>query len=268
MRRFVILAIIAVLTPVTVGAEPLYAVYTLLPNHPACSGPGHIAYRASFDVSISEAGYFRSENEASGCFVTVRKGGTLIEVPIQCNEGTGQQISTDKGWIGFCGLTEELRPAEISLKGSLTGCLTVTGHTFIDGDWTATTVRPDGTQTLTGRYDDPRLEATYTASSTGAQKWMEPSLGLWLRLDDEAVPSLPGVAVEVAAAAIGLGALRLVDGSKQGCSKNPASCWKLPEATTDTKVRKPEKEIWAVCEPDGSGLKFGINRDALEEPGN
>ena len=265
MRKSVILVMIAVVTPVTVGAEPLYAVYTVLKDHPACSGPGHIAYEASFDVKIDEAGFLRG-GAPEVCSIGTRKGGILREMPVPCDEATGrQQISDDAKWLGFCSLTAELRPVEISLKGSLTGCITVTGHSFVDGDWTATTVRPSGTRTLSGAHDDPRLDATYYSSSTGTQGFIEPSIGLWLRLEDEAVRSLPGMTVEVAAAAVGINAMRLVDGSQPGCAQDPASCWIPPETA---KVSLKNEELWPVCAADGSGLKFGVGRDVPVATGN
>ena len=265
MRKFVILAVVAVVTPVMVGAEPLYAVYTVLPDHPACSGRGHIAYRATFDVKIAEAGFLRSEKDLSACSILVRKGGTLNETPVPCNDGAGREISSGEAWSGFCSLTKELRPVEISLSGSLTGCITVTGHAFIDGEWTATTVRPNGVRTLSGKYDDPRLEATYNPSSTGMQGFLSPTLGIWLRLEDEAVESLPGTVVEVAAAAINFDALRLVDGARPGCAENPASCWK---PTADAKVSLTTEETWSVCAADGSGPRFGIGRNVPAKTGN
>lgn len=265
MRKSVILAMIAVVTPVTVGADPLYAVYTVLPDHPACSGPGHIAYEATFDVNIAEAGFLRGEDAPQVCSIGTRKGGTLIETPIPCGDGDGRRISNLDATTNFCSLTAELRPVETRLKGSLTGCITVTGHAFVDGDWTATTVRPGGTRTLSGAHDDPRLEATYSPSSTGKQGFQSPTLGIWLRLEDEAVQSLPGTAVEVAAAAVGFDALRLVDGSRPGCAKDPASCWTPP---VDAKVSRTNREWWPVCAGDGSGLNFGIGRDVKVETGN
>ena len=265
MRKSVIFAIVAVVTPVTVGAEPLYAVYTVLPDHPACSGPGHIAYRATFDVKIAEAGFLRSEKELLACSIRTRKGGAFTETPVPCDDETGREISSDEAWSGFCSLTEELRPMEISLSGSLTGCITITGHAFVGGDWTATTVRPNGVRTLSGKYDDPRLEATYNPSSTGVQGLLSPTLGIWLRLEDEAVESLPGTVVEVAAAAVNFDALRLVDGARPGCSENRASCWKPP---ADAKVSLTTQETWSVCAADGSGLKFGIGRDVPAKTGN
>lgn len=264
MRKSVILAMIAVVTPVTVGAEPLYAVYSVLPDHPACSGPGHIAYEATFDVKIDEAEFLRGD-APEVCSIRTRRGGSLMEVPVPCDEADGRQVSDDVKWRNFCGLTSELRPAEISLKGSLTGCITVTGHAFVDGEWTATTVRPGGTRTLSGAYDDPRLEATYYSSSSGTQGFIEPSIGLWVRLEDEQVRSLPGLTVEVAAAAVGINAIRLVDGSQPGCAKDPASCWIPPE---NAKVTFTNEEFWPVCAADGSGPKFGIGRDVPAKAGN
>lgn len=264
MRKSVILAMIAVVTPVTVRAEPLYAVYTVLPDHPACSGPGHIAYEASFDLKIDEAGVLRGD-APEVCSIRMRKGGTMIETPVPCDEGDGRRVRTEDSWKNFCSLTAELRPVEISLSGSLTGCITVTGHSFVDGDWRATTVRPSGTKTLSGAHDDPRLEATYYSSSTGTQGFIEPSIGIWVRLEDETVRSLPGAVVEVSAAAVGINAMRLVDGSQPGCAKNPASCWTPPE---NAKVSITNQEYWPVCAADGSGLKYGIGRDVPVATGN
>lgn len=259
-----IVAMIAVVTPVTVGAEPLYAVYTVLPDHAACSGPGHIAYEATFDVKIDEAGILRGD-APEVCTIGTRKGGILREFPVPCDEGDERRVRTEDSWKNFCSLTAELRPVEISLKGSLTGCITVTGHSFVDGVWTATTVRPSGSKTLSGAHDDPRLEATYYSSSTGTQGFIEPSIGLWVRLEDETVRSLPGTIVEVAAAAVGINAMRLVDGSQPGCAKDPASCWIPPESA---KVSLKNEEWWPVCAADGSGLKFGVGREVPAKAGN
>jgi hypothetical protein len=264
MRTSLILAMIAVVTPVTVGAEPLYAVYSVLKDHPACTGPGHIAYEATFDVKIDEAGVLRGD-APEVCSIRTRRGGSLMEVPVPCDEGDGRRVRTENSWKNFCSLTAELRPVEISLEGALTGCITVTGHSFVDGDWTATTVRPSGTKTLSGAHDDPRLEATYYSSSTGTQELIEPSIGLWVQLEDETVRSLPGSVVEVAAAAVGINAIRLVDGSQPGCAKDPASCWRPPESA---KVSITKQEYWPVCAADGSGLKFGIGRDVPAKAGN
>lgn len=240
--------------------EPQYVLYEVLADHPACSGPGHIAYDVELDVKLDNAGIIRSEGPPEACLVRTRRGNEVIEVPVPCPEESQQTLPEDIAWMNFCPLTEELRPMTIRLQGSLTGCITMAGHRFVDGAWTATTERPDGTRVARGGHDDPRLQARYSSAILGTSIFGQPNIEVWLRLEDEVLPALPGATVEVAGAAVNLSPLLLVDGSRSECVEDPASCL-IPPPKSPWRV--VSNEIWSVCSSDPEVFpNYGIERVA------
>jgi hypothetical protein len=229
--QFVIIAQIALAGPV--AAEPSdfrYAFYERLVEHPDCSGPGRIAYRATIDTVLTEGNRLQKDGSVAVCAITERKGDTEILRPIPCRGGQGPVDATDDLFVGgrFCSTITELRPSTISFRGEFIGCISIEGHAFVGGNWEATTVRRDQTILTNGVFDDPRLELTYNPSKDMTGSLVAPSFQIKLQLDDVALPSVPGAFIEV----FGFNfVLPLIDRSKPGCETDPKACWTEGKST-------------------------------------
>lgn len=265
MQKVLICALTLAVTSTSVKADAQYSVYTVLKDHPACSGTGKIAYEARFDVAMEEAVFLREGDRLvpEGCTIRTRRGETIIETAVPCAPGVQRSLTLEDARRQVCTLTASLRPVEIALTGSLTGCITLNGHRFVDGDWTATVERPDGTEVLSGGHDDQRLEASYSSNSEGVFGVMNPFLEISLRLPDAAIDTLPGAVVEIVGIAYGVNRLHLVDGSKPGCANDPAPC--LTPAPK-VAVRAAQEEWWPYCSANSNG--YGVTRDAPRDAEN
>lgn len=208
--------------PRVVEHRPMGA-YEVLETHPKCSGAGKIAYVVVFDSTLDAGGYFlgSSGNGPAICTVTENKGTRQLVTTIPCgaNVPEPETSSEEYPWQTFCRATTELRPAEMRLVGTLTGCVTLEGHSLVEGQWMVTTTRPSGSTVTRGAYDDERLHVDFIATSFDKGRKLPPYLDVWIDVEDVSLE-----ASDARVQATGTAKLKLVEESKWACANGEANC--------------------------------------------
>lgn len=249
---------LALLTAPALAEGIPVGVYEVLETYPKCSGPGKIAYRATFDADLSETDYFRYSDGPTeplntrecSVEVSVRRGTDNTNYTFPC-AGVEEAHSLEKESMkAFCSATDEIgdshprRVASVHVKGALVGCLSLDGHELIDGTWEATSPQLLGPKTLSGAFDDPAIIAMFRPqqknwhaySSTIDGKRTDnyegavhilgtttspPQLILSLTINNLSVPQVSDGLVGV----VGKVAINMVEDSNKACIENPESCF-------------------------------------------